>query len=330
MPTHCYSSRNLLHCGSQYGFQPLPGGGLSMEGDGGIFVSRVYDSGREGTEWNHLLVDIDRNAVLEVYVWLFDRLDENEERLLETDFFAWFRRKKKSALYYSNYRNMLLYGSGCGRYARLAVRVLQGGEEAPLFMGYDLSFPKESFTRYLPAIYRDNLQLERFLAVHQSLYLELEKSIDDLAAKLDYELCLKNQAVRLARWMGWGELARQVDGDTLRELLRRGISLAGRKGTCEYYLEMTRLLTGKEAFMIEEPENGTAVVLIREQPEDGRERYLDWLRKNVPIGIRMDFVILHRTDVLGGEYFLDITSGLSEYESVLSSQGSPVESMRLL
>lgn len=331
MPTHCLSDRSLLRCGWQYGFQQTSGG-LSVKQDNAmaVFVSRIYDSGREGTEWNHLLLDIGRDAVLELYVWLFDRIDEKEEQLLRENVGYWFRLKKKSAQYSSNYRNMLLYGNGGGRYARLAVKVLRSKEKNVLLRGYDLSFPKESFAKYLPAIYQDNSQLERFLAVHQNLYLELEKAIDDLAEKLDPELCMKRQAVRLARWIGWGDLAKEVDEDTLRELLRRGVSLAGKKGTCDYYVEMTRILTGKDAFMIEDAEKGRAMVLIRERPENGRERYLDWLRKNVPIGIQIDFVVLHRTDRLEGPCFLDQTAFLSEYESVLAAEGSPLDRLKLL
>ncbi|MCM1539754.1 MAG: hypothetical protein NC121_00655 [Blautia sp.] len=331
MPTHCLSGRNLLRCGSQYGFQQDDGGlSVDPEKDTAVFVSQVYDSGGDGTEWNHLLLDIDREAVLELYAWLFDRIDEEGEQLLREDTASWFRDHKKSAQYRSDYRNMLLYGNGCGRYARLAVRVLRSREKEQLFRGYDLSFPKESFTEYLPAIYQGNSQLERFLAVHQNLYLGLEKSIDGLAERLDPELCTKNQAVRLARWIGWGELAKQVDEDILRELLQKSISLAKKKGTCGYYIEMTRILTGRDAFLIEEPEECRAVVLIREQPANGRECYLDWLRKNVPIGIEMDFVILHGTDRLSSGYFLDVTSCLSEYESALTAEGCPVERMRLL
>ena len=331
MPIHCLSDRSLLRCGWQIGFQQTSGGlSVIRNQPSAFYVSRIYDSGREGTEWNHLLLDIGRDAVLELYVWLFDRVDEEWERCLRGNVGQLFRHIKERAQYSSNYRNMLLYGNGGGRYARLAVKVLRSKEKNVLFRGYDLSFPRESFAQYLPAIYQDNSQLERFLAVHQNLYLGLEKAIDDLAEKLDPELCTKHQAVRLARWIGWGDLAKEVDEDTLRELLRRGVSLAGRKGTCDYYVEMTRILTGKDAFLIEEPEEGRAVVLIREQPENGRERFLDWLRKNVPIGIKIDFVVLHRTDRLDDACFLDHTACLSEYESALAAEGSPLDSLKLL
>lgn len=331
MSIHCLSDRCLLRCGSQYVFQDAGGGLIPEEKkETAVFVSRIYDSGREGTEWNHIRLDVARTAVLELYVWLFDRIDEEEEAFLRTNVAEWFERRKNSAQYYSDYRNMLLYGKGCGRYARIAVKILQGSEKNAMFRGYDLSFPKESFTEYLPGIYRDNPQLDRFLAVHQNIYLGLEEDIESWAKKLDYELCTKNQAVRLARWLGWGELSRQVEEDVLRELLRRGISLANRKGTCAYYTELTKILTGEDAAVIEEPDKCRAVVLIWNRPKQGREKCLEWLKRNVPIGIDIDFVILGKTDRLNEKFFLDKTSYLSEYESVLAAEGCPVDGLQLL
>ncbi len=331
MTTHCLSARCLLHCGRADKFRQTDGGlAAETEGEEAVYVSRLYDSGREGTEWNHVFLDIGRDVVPQLYVWLFDRTDGEQERLLQDDVRAWFNKNRETAQYHSNYRNMLLYGNGGGRYARLAVRLPPGSGKAAAFRGYDLSFPRESFTDYLPAIYRDNPVLQRFLAVHQNIYLELEALMDSLPEKLDHELCGRNQAVRLARWLGWGELARQVEEDVLRKLLQRGIFLAKKKGTCSYYVEMAEILTGRKAVMIEEAARGRAVVLIWEQPEKGRERHLEWLKRNVPIGLEIEFVILHATDRLDGQCFLDRTAYLAEYESELTKQGCPIESLRLL
>ena len=331
MPTHCLSGRNLLQCGIQDGFRQQ-GGGLVLPArtQSAVYVSRIYDSGQEGTEWNHIRLDIGKDAVLEVYVWLFDKRGSEEEEALREDVTAWFRRRKDKAQYQSNYRNMLLYGEGCGRYARIAVKVLQSKGKDTLFKGYDLSFPKESFTEYLPAIYRNHLPLERFLAVHQNIYLSLEEEIDTLAEKLDPRFCAKDYGVMLAKWMGWGELAEQLEEDILKELLGRGISLAGKKGTCSYYVELTGLLTGEDVSILEELDRGRAVVLIWDQPEEGREKYLEWLKRNVPIGIDIDFVILNQTGRLDGQFFLDKTSRLSQYESRLPAEGCPIECLRLL
>jgi len=330
MTTYCYSGIKLLRCGIQDGFMQTDEGlVVEQEDSSGIFVSRIYDSGVEGTQWNCVSFAIDSDAIVEIYVWLFDRIEEYGEILGQEDVRKWYAERKGNAGYHSHYRNMLLYGHGCGRYARLAVEILPGDGEMAVFRGYDLSFPKESFTGYLPAIYQDNLQLERFLAVQQYIYLKTEEKVDHLADKLDYELCGKKQLVRLAGWLGWGELARQVDRDTLIKLLQAGISLSGKKGTCAYYVEMAEILTGQKAIIMEETERCRATVIVLGQPEGGREKHLAWLRKNVPIGIRIDFIILHGTDRLDGQYFLDHTSYLSWYESELTEYGCPIESLRL-
>lgn len=331
MATHCLSDKRMLRCGRQEGFRYTEQGlAVSSEAEPGLFVSRIYDSGREGTEWNHICLDIGRTAVLEVYVWIFDSMDEDAERLFKVDIRAWFKLQKGQAGYYSNYRNMLLYGHGAGRYARIAVKILPVRGMDSTFRGYDLSFPKESFDSYLPSIYRNNLSLERFLAVQQNIYLELEQSVDGLAEKMDYELCSRNHAVSLARWLGWGEMAYKVKREILKELLQAGVSLAGRKGTCDYYIRMTKILTGKRAVMLEEPERCRAVVLLLEKPERGREENLEWLKRNVPIGIQIDFIVLNKTDRLDMQYFLDRTACLSEDESLLMENGCPIECLRLL
>lgn len=331
MTTHCLSDKRMLRCGRQEGFRYTKQGlDVSSETVPGIFVSRIYDSGREGTEWNHICLDIGKTAVLEVYVWIFDTIDEDAERLCGEDIRAWFEQQKEHTKYYSNYRNMLLYGHGKGRYARVAVKILPVRGMDITFRGYDLSFPKESFDEYLPSIYRNNLPLERFLAVQQNIYLELEQSVDGLAEKMDYELCSRNHAISLARWLGWGEMAYKVKKDILEELLQAGVSLAGKKGTCDYYIRMTKILTGKKAVMLEEPESCRAVVLLLERPENGREKNLVWLKRNVPIGIDIDFIILHKTDRLDMQYFLDRTACLSDEESVLTEDGCPLECLRLL
>lgn len=335
MTKQCLSAAYLQKCGTQTGFHEESGGSLVLtkEWEAGIFISRIYDSGRKQTEWNRIVLDIDSNAVIQVYVWLFDEQKEGRAVDKQGGIREQLAYLKTRAQYSSNYREMLLYGrlQGRGRFARLAVEILRGDRTGNVrFNSYGISFPKESFTSYLPAIYRDNLQLERFLSVHQSIYLELEQQIDNLATQLDYEHCSAKQVKCLADWMGWGELAGQVDEETLRKLLKEGISLANRKGTCEYYKRMAEILTGRQAVLLEEPEKHKAILLIKCRPEEGRERYLEWLRKNVPIGIRMDFVILHRTDRLDGQYFLDVTAHLSRYESELSGNGVDIDSLRLL
>lgn len=335
MAAQCLSGRKLRDCGIFEGFSEERNGGLRLAGDGraGYFVSCTYDSGESEMQWNRLILTIGRGTAVRAHVWLFDKREEGELPQGQTSAEQQYAYVEKRAQYHSDYRRMLLYGKaqGCGRFAKLAVAVFPQDERGDrIFRGYDLSFPKESFTRYLPAIYRENLSLERFLAVQESIYLDRERRMDSLAEAMDYENCDRRQAERLARWMGWGSLASQVEEGTLRELLRTGTSLIGRKGTGGYYRELTEILTGKRAFIVEEPEKCAATVLVLEKPAAGREKGLDWLRQNVPIGMDVRFVVLDKTDRLDDRFFLDHTAMLSAYEAELLREGVEVESVRLL
>ncbi len=335
MAGQCLSGQNLCGCGVQEGFAEKDGGELELAGSNrkGYFLSCIYDSGERGMQWNRLVLDIGRNLVIQVAVWLFDDRREGEKADLQENVERKCRYVADRAQYHSNYREMLLYGreQDSGRFARLAVEVFsedKGGDRS--FKGYALTFPKESFAAYLPALYQNKVQLERFLAVQQSIYMSLEEQIDRLAWKLDYEFCSGRQAVRLAKWMGWGELAEEVNDETLRRLLGTGTSLISRKGTCRYYTELTEILTDRKVLMVEEPEEGRAAVLVLERPEKEREGCLNWLRRNVPIGMDVAFIILDRTDRLNRWCFLDRTAALSEYESALVPGGVPVDGIVLL
>lgn len=336
--SQCLSGRHLLECGVQTGFKERKNGNLILEdtSEGGVFVSRIYDSGRAGTEWNRLLLDIRRNALIQVYVFLFDDRAKGERSDIAGDVMELAEYIKKNAQYVSHYREQLLYGqeAGRGRFARFVVEInaeAEGGrDKRPIFDGYAMSFPKESFTRYLPYIYQGNLQLERYLAVHQSLYLELEEEIDTIAKELDYELCQKDRITHLARWLGWGELAETADQDTLRKLLKTGLSLISCKGSPKYYKELAEILTGCSAVLMEDMEKRECTLLIVGSLQPEKSKHLDWIRNNVPIGVKMNIVIPHKTDRLDGQYFLDETAYTAKYECELLENGVDVEQIQLL
>ena len=333
MPKQCLSGKKLSGCGVSQGFSQRESGELYLRGNSaqGYYVSRIYDSGEKGTQWNRLILDIGKNAVIESYVWVFDRREEGERADGEETVEKQYDYVKKCAQYCSDYREMLLFGKGGGRFARLAVRTYPGDWGGDMvFRGFSLSFPKESFTGYLPQLYRENRQLERFLAVQQSIYLTLEAYIDGLGEKLDYVYSGRNQVKRLAGWMGWGELAEQTDEETLRRLLGTGISLQSRKGTGSYYIRLTEILTGEKAYLVEEPDICRATVLLRRKPKEGKEKLLEWLRENVPMGLNVRFMVLDKTDRLDGMFFLDVTAALSPYESELTPGGVGIDGIMLL
>ncbi len=338
----CLSAKELRTCGRQSGFQTGKKGELILNDRQyvGIFISCMYDSGVPGTEWNRLVLDVSPNAILQAYIYLFDDAEEGKKIEEKETVGEQFDYLEKHAQYASNYRETILYGQerGRGRFAKIGLkflaeagtgRISYASNRKVQFFAYELSFPKESFTRYLPSIYRGNLALERFLAVHQSLYLDLERQIDDLAVSLDFDTDTKEESGILADWMGWGTLARMGEEEILRSLLRTGTSLISQKGSCGYYVEMLRLLTGCEPVVIEEPEKKKCTLLIQDPAED-KEKYLKWLQKNTPIGIKIEILILRKTECLDKKYFLDFTSMLSEEESALLDGGTEIGKLRLL
>lgn len=336
MLSRCLSGRKLKECGVFEGFSEESGGALRLAKDRqeAYFVSCIYDSGENEMQWNSLILTISGGMVFRAHVWLFDSRADGE--LVDKLPFVnqQYEYIEKCAQYHSDYRQMLLYGKaqGRGRFARIAMAVFRQDDEGDrTFLGYDLSFPKESFTRYLPAIYRENLRLERFLAVQQSIYLDRERCIDTLAEKMDYANCYRGQLEKLARWVGWGELVMQVDDATLRALLHTGTSLISRKGTCSYYKELVAILTGKKAVIVEEPEKCAVTILVLEKPAAGREKGLNWLRQNnLPIGMDVKILVLEKTDRLDGMFLLDHAAMLSVYESELMTDGIDIEKIRLL
>lgn len=352
MTKQCLSGKYLWQCGQQTGFECDISGKLVLEEDKdrGIYISRTYDSGIPEAEWNRVVLYTSSNALLRVDVYLFDEHTEADKMDGMNSIEEKYLYLREHAQYTSHYHDMLLYGKkqGTGRFARLAVELLAYKRQDAMtegksrhgkivMSGYVMSFPKESFTGYLPVIYRNNIQLERFLAVQQCLYLELEQSIDNISRELDYEYCNRKQLVNLAKWMGWGELVETMQGDIetdqediLRQLLSTGIYLNSRKGTGEYYEKLAKILIGQEAILLEDPGSRDCTLLIRQNPTKERKKYLEWIRKNTPIGIRMNIVILHRTDRLDDQYFLDYTSYLAEYESKINGGGSDIDRLRLM
>ncbi|MCM1113055.1 MAG: hypothetical protein NC399_07380 [Muribaculum sp.] len=340
MKKRCLSATQLKRCGQQEGLTADEDGSLILpeEGVQGIFVSKTYDSGKAQTQWNRLALWITRSAVFSAYVWLFDQKEEGEKADAAGSVEQCFAYVKERAQYSSIYWDLLLYGgiNGRGRYAKLALKIMREDEKRnTVFRGYDLSFPKESFAAYLPVIYQNHLPLDRFLAVYQNIYLELEEKIDALAEELDFECCGKEQVVRLAQWMGWEEPARLAAEDkgirwkVLQKLLRAGIHLADRKGTCGYYTELAQILLGCRAVSVEDPGRRRLTILVESCREVWQEPYLEWMKKAAPIGICMDFIFLHRTDRLDRQYFLDKTAIVSPYEAELRAEGICVDNIRL-
>jgi phage tail-like protein len=147
-----------------------------------------------------------------------------------------------------NTRDILLHGLK-GRYIWIYVAVHNScGCE---LSGLRLEFPKYSFTEYFPEIYHGNDVFDRYIAVFQSMFLDLERMVDNVPQLLDYRTAPDELTEYLAGWLGIDNSRRLFSPAQLGRLIENIDIYQGAKGT-KYALEqVVELLTGIRPRIIE-------------------------------------------------------------------------------
>ena len=145
----------------------------------------------------------------------------------------------------------LLLHSLKGRYAWVYVGIYPSGECSGRINGLRLEFPRESFTKYFPEIYREDEFFDRFIAVFQSLYLDLERRVDDLPRLLDYDSVEGSRLAELASWLGIENYGNLFDDNQLRYIIRHLDLFQGKKGTREALAAVIELACGIRPRIVE-------------------------------------------------------------------------------
>lgn len=177
------------------------------------YVTRMFDTGDEEGGFNRLTVDGAFGGTrLEVIVaaWNMQEAVVGGQVVALDDYFADpdvpVEDKQAALLALPHVRaadaaDLLLHALE-GRYVWVCVQVFPAGECGWVLRGMRLEFPRESFTGYFPEIYREDEFFDRFIAVFQSLYLDLERRVDELPRLLDYETASDQELLKLADWLG--------------------------------------------------------------------------------------------------------------------------------
>ncbi len=103
---------------------------------------------------------------------------------------------------------------------------------------------------YLPAVYRGDPFIARFLLIFQSIIDPIERTIDYTHHYLDPDLTPARFLPWLASWVGI-ELDPALDEASQRELVRRAVELHRWKGTRRALREELRIRTGARALIAE-------------------------------------------------------------------------------
>lgn len=143
-------------------------------------------------------------------------------------------------------RDALLEGA-VGRYLWVRVDLIGTRFETPTVESFRAYFPRQSYLRYLPSIYREDEAsaafLERFLSIFESVFVDLEEEIEAAIRYLDPDGVPAESLPWLGSWLAlsadetWPAAAH-------RELVRRAPDLFRYRGTEVGLLATTRIFLG--------------------------------------------------------------------------------------
>lgn len=239
----------------------------------GRYFSRSLDSAEEGTEWHKFVLDADIPANTQVQISYraaddkqvtvgsnttnLDRYIEEASNLDEEE-----RAQKAATLDALDWSvpavnaGDALVLEGVGRYLWLRVDLIGSEEKAPSIGSLRLDFPRDTYLRYLPAVYQEDEQsrdfLERFLSLFETFFAGTEGRISHLARYFDVDSSLATgDFLRwLASWLSISE-DKSWNEEQLRELVRRAPELYKMRGTRAGLEAMIEIFTGERPLVVE-------------------------------------------------------------------------------
>ncbi len=242
----------------------------------GYMFSRVYDSMESEMQWHRFTVEGEfREAGISVRIYaceqptvLVDGRYYLISEIIGDEDMSLVQKLKILAPYeamaVSGQSDILLHDI-TGRYLFFLLELFRQ-EDEPKIESICIRFPRESWLKYLPGVYaKDDRKgdqsksgfTERYLALFQSLYEDLESEIRDGARLMNPAAIDRHLLINLAQWFDVKDVHLWPD-DRLRELIPRLPELMRMKGTARGITEYVRLYTGEEPHLTEQ---GDTVIL---------------------------------------------------------------------
>ena len=313
---------------------------------GGVFgyLAPVFDSMDFECTWHRLRLEgVFSNCKYEIVA---AATDENLEEMIQeeatsvTECLSFL--KERGHVRKVNTDDMLLHGIQ-GRYLWIVILVT-GAKIDSCFRieGFSVEFPAKSFIEYLPEIYQQegrNSFFERYMAVLQSLYEDLEKEIENVPRYLDYETTSDDNLSLFAEWTGHWNREKKWNSKQMRYILKKLQELQSGRGTKYVMEQMIWLITGKKAVILEHfqwedwmrqkssllneyhvlygNDEDTFVAMIEgSEKELGiSEKMLEHrLKDYTPLGMNCKVVYLKKNSHMDSQIYLDKNSYLSTPE----------------
>lgn len=222
----------------------------------GIFISDFYDSYETQTIWNRLIVEkYGENVVKLTYycsddVSLLQDLFENENLSMQ-EINAYMEPFKIKTVV--NAFDILLHDA-VGQYFWFKIEILNLEDNKSQVQSIRIEFPIQSFLKYLPEVYQADEEskkfLEGYLAIFQSLYMDMEKKIDKVSSYFDPDVTNKEFLEWLCKWVKiensyiWKE-------EKLRFLLKNITKFYEKTGTPKGISDIVELYADEKPYIVE-------------------------------------------------------------------------------
>lgn len=264
--------------------------GTEQTGQKSIMISRVLDSQETDMEWHRMMFQLCQQggASYEIMIYASNSLErkiegkkENLEMILLDRDIDISEKKKMLHPYLQktvqSTEDILLHDIK-GRYLWFIVETdLQMNQEMEI-QKIQIYFPRQSWISYLPEVYRSedkNMFMERFLAIYQTMYEELNRKIKEVPYLLDIDDTDKEFLVWLAKWLDIAE-SYVWSQEQLRALLKNAIRLYKIRGTRQAVIEFVKLYTnGAEPYIVENFQ-------VKQYENQGNQALLDRLYGDNP------------------------------------------------
>lgn len=237
---------------------------LALNGTAGSYITPMFDTGDTGGDFGRLIVEGSfADAKLEVIVAATDETDAVIDGAVQ-GLKDWLGSshippaQKADALVHLpshvravNTQDILLHDLR-GRYVWIYLAVYPATVDCECaLVGLRLELPKVSFSAYFPEIYQGHDFFERFIAVFQSLLLDVERQVDDVPRLLDYHTTPDRHVEYLAGWLGIQNERRLFTPEQLRRIIADIDLFQGAKGTKRALEAVILLVTGIRPRIIE-------------------------------------------------------------------------------
>lgn len=321
-----------------------------------VFISRILDSQKPQMDWHRLVFEVSERETIAFKLFVYaaeEQINLIQEFIYSKEISIEEKRKRLSPYLQKTATGItdLLLHEVRGRYLFFIIELYRQNDGQCQISNIKIYFPKVSWMKYLPEIYeksdRKTKFLERYLAIFQSLYEDLNLKIKEITDYFDMECCEKEFLDWLAQWIGieesyiWSE-------KKLRKLLKHAVSLYKKRGTRQGIIDFVFLYIEEEPYIVESFElyffekektyfeqlsklysNNSYIfsVMVREEtvPTIGEQKTLRKIIEDIkPVQMELHLIILKPYLFLSEYSYLGINSVLGEYKKMVLDGHAPL------